>query len=258
MKNRLLIALAPIAMLGVPGSSLADGPYATPEPVVVEVVPFSWSGCYGGVHVGGAWADTRLTDPVQLVQDQVLGPPPVTTGVTTVSTNVAGWLFGGQVGCDHQFASHWVVGLEGTLTASTVRGDTRVALPLGNPGEQASITTRVDNLPSVSARLGYAWDRWLFYAKAGGAWADDSYKITGTLQGAPFVFQGSNLRTGWLVGGGVERAIGAHWSVRLEYDYYDFGRGNVLMTDSALSLSGTMDAKQTVQAVRLGLNFHPW
>jgi outer membrane immunogenic protein len=48
------------------------------------------------------------------------------------------------------------------------------------------------------------------------------------------------------------------WSVRLEYDFYDFGHSNVLMSDSVNVLSGSVDVKQTVQMVKLGVNFHVW
>jgi hypothetical protein len=35
----------------------------------------------------------------------------------------------------------------------------------------------VDALGSAAGRLGYAWDRWLGYAKGGAAWASDLYRI---------------------------------------------------------------------------------
>ena len=78
------------------------------------------------------------------------------------------------------------------------------------------------------------------------------------VHGNPFNFQGLDFRTGWTVGAGVEWAIWEYWSVKLEYDYYDFGRGTVQMSDNVLVLSGPVDVKQTVQSVRLGLNFHVW
>jgi outer membrane immunogenic protein len=33
----------------------------------------------------------------------------------------------------------------------------------------------------------------------------------------------SDQRTGWVVGGGIEGAIGANWTAKLEYLYMDFG-----------------------------------
>jgi len=219
--------------------------------------PFAWTGCYAGAHAGGGWASKGVTDPVQLVQDSFSGAP-VTTGVTTAKLSPTGFVGGGQIGCDYQFAPTWVVGVEGTASGSTLRGSTSVGLPLGLPGEAASATGRMDLLPSLTARLGYAADRWLFYFKGGVAGASDSYSVTGTFAGTPFDFEGLDLRFGWTVGGGVEWAFSDLWSARLEYDYYQFGNGSVLMSDSTNVLSGPVNVKQSVQIVKAGLNFHVW
>jgi outer membrane immunogenic protein len=256
MKIRLLLASAAASLLALAGTASADGLY-NGGPPIGYAEPFRWTGCYAGGNFGGAWASKALTDPVQLVQDQILGAPS-TTGVTTVNTNPTGFVFGGQIGCDYQFASNWVIGVEGGASATTLKGSSTVSLPLGNPGDQANVTARADILPSITGRLGYAVDTWLLYAKGGAAWAGDSYSVAGTFQGTPFNFQGLGLRTGWTVGAGIEKSIRQHWSVRLEYDYFDFGHANVLMSDNNLALSGNVDAKQTVQTVRFGLNFHPW
>jgi outer membrane immunogenic protein len=256
MKIRLLLASAAGSLLALAGAASADGLY-TGGPPIAYGDPFRWTGCYAGGNFGGAWASKALTDPVQLVQDQILGAP-ATTGVTTVTTHPTGLVFGGQIGCDYQFTSNWVIGVEGGAAATTLKGSANAPLALGNPGDQAGVTARADILPSITGRLGYAWDRWLLYAKGGVAWAGDSYSVAGAFQGTPFNFQGLDLRTGWTVGGGVEKAIWQHWSVKLEYDYFDFGHANIAMFENNLGLTGPIDAKQTVQTLRLGLNFHPW
>jgi outer membrane immunogenic protein len=116
----------------------------------------------------------------------------------------------------------------------------------------------MDLLPSLTARLGYAADRWLFYVKGGAAWASDSYSDTGTFMGTPFDFEGLDLRLGWTAGGGVEWAFSDLWSAKLEYDFYQFGNGSVLMSDSTNMFSGPVNVKQSVQIVKAGLNFHVW
>jgi outer membrane immunogenic protein len=255
MTRRWLLAGAGLLLLGLAQPAAADG-YEVPPPVVVPPA-FSWTGCYAGLHVGGAWASRDFTDPVQLVQDQISGAP-VTTGVTTVTPDESGWLLGGQIGCDYQFASHWVVGVEAAASAATLKGNTSATLPLGNPGERESVIARSDFIPTFTGRLGYAWDSWLLYAKGGYAHTGDSYGIVGTFTGTAFNFQGLDLRSGWTVGAGIEKALWGPWSLRVEYDYFDFGTKNVLMTDNNLGLSGTVATKQSVQSVRVGLNFHPW
>ncbi len=50
--------------------------------------------------------------------------PAATTGVTTASTSPTGAVIGGQIGCDYQFASSMVVGIEGSASGSTMKGST--------------------------------------------------------------------------------------------------------------------------------------
>jgi outer membrane immunogenic protein len=138
-----------------------------------------------------------------------------------------------------------------------MRGDTAVALPLGFPGEQALVHAGTDMIPSITARFGYAFDRVLLYTKGGVAWAGDRYSVTGAFQGTPFDFEGLDLRPGWTVGGGIDWAFGGHWSANIEYDYYSFGTGGVLMIDT-VNGNGPVNVKQSVQVIKAGLNFHMW
>ena len=166
-------------------------------------------------------------------------------------------VIGGQIGCDYEFASFMVVGIEGSASGSTMKGSTSVGLPLGNP-DIGLMQANTDFLASVTGRLGYAFDHVLLYTKAGVALAGDKYNVSGTFTGLPYNFQGLDNRYGWIVGGGVDWAFARHWSVNVEYDYYSFGHGGILMADSINGFSGVVDVKQTVQVVKVGLNFHIW
>ncbi len=57
---------------------------------------------------------------------------------------------------------------------------------------------------------------------------------------------------------GVEWVFSRNWSVNLEYDYYSFGSGTTFMSDNINGLTGQIDAKQNIQVVKAGLNFHMW
>ena len=251
--NKSMLAAAAITIASASPVLAADLPLKAVEPLP----PFTWTSCYAGGHVGGAWAQKDVTDPVQLVQDGFLGLG-TTVGVTTVTAQPTGLVLGGQIGCDYQFFPSWVAGFEGAASASYMKGSASAALPLGFAGDQETLTIHTDLIPSFTARFGFAADRALFYVKGGAAWASDKYSLVGTFQGTGFDFEGLSLRAGWTAGAGVEWAVWDDWSVRLEYDYYDFGHSNVLMSDSVNVLSGPVDVKQTVQAVKLGLNFHVW
>src|SRR5579862_7669275 len=241
------------SLLAVPASSadLSMLPLKAPT-----AAAFSWTSCYAGGQVGGGWESSDVTDPVQLVQDSFLFAG-ATTGVTTVGVNSAGFVGGGQIGCDYQFDPRWVLGIEGAILGSTMKGSNTVGLPLGNPGDMATVSAKTDFIPSVTVRAGYALDRVLLYAKGGVAWAGDTYDVTGSFTGIPFGFEGLDTRTGFTVGGGVEWAFSGPWSLSLEYDYYNFGHGTVLMIDPVNAPLGLpVDTKQNIQVVLLGLNFH--
>jgi opacity protein-like surface antigen len=258
MKKTLVAAIMALTP-GLVGSALAaDLAAKTAWKAPPPAPAFSWTSCYFGMHGGGVFASKDITDPVQLAQDSI-GGAGTTTGVTTAHVSPSGAVIGGQVGCDYQFAPNWVAGIEGGFSGSTMKGSTTVGLP-ANAGDQATVSSRTDFLPSVTGRLGYAFDRTLVYGKAGIAWASSKYNVTGSFLGTPFNFEGFDTRGGWTAGAGVEWAFSRNWSVNLEYDFYSFGRGTALLTDTINSppFSGTVDAKQDIQVVKVGVNFHMW
>jgi outer membrane immunogenic protein len=252
----------PLARAAVFTLVLASPAFAADMAPLAPAAPFAqrftWTGCYLGGHVGGGFARKDMTDPVQLAQDTFGG---ATTAITTTSTNPTGAVVGGQIGCDYQFAQSWVVGIEGSASGSTMKGSKTVPLR-DSPPDSALVTARTDFLASVTGRLGYAMDNVLVYAKGGVAWAGDKYDVSGTftnLAATSFLFQGPDTRVGWTAGAGLQWAFSRHWSASLEYDYYDFGNRSVLMTEQLTGAgTGVLDIKQTVQVVKLGLNFHVW
>jgi outer membrane immunogenic protein len=219
---------------------------AVPPP---ELPPaFSWSSCYGGGQAGGGWGQKNLTDSAG-----VLSP---ITGFSSANLNINGYVLGGQFGCDYQFAPNWLAGIEGAAAGGSIAGNVGVAQPLGIPGDTANFKETTDLLTSVTGRVGYAWDHWLLYAKGGAAWASDKYAASGTFLGTPFDLQGTENRIGWTAGLGIEWAFAKEWSLRVEYDYYGFGRRSVTFIDATTGNIGPEDITQTIQIVKLGLNFH--
>jgi outer membrane immunogenic protein len=253
MRKLSFAAAAALAVTIAAPARAADLPLKTETPFAAR---FTWTGCYLGGHLGGGFSRKDISDPVQLVQDSFLGPGS-TTGITTVSPAPSGVVIGGQIGCDYQFASSWVVGIEGAASGSTMTNSRNIGLPLGNP-DIALVKARVEFLPSVTMRLGYAFDNVLLYARGGVALTQDRYNVTGSFAGTPFGFEGLDNRIGWTAGGGVEWAFSQHWSTNLEYDYYQFGHSNILMSDPINGFAGIVNTKQTVQVVKAGLNFHIW
>jgi opacity protein-like surface antigen len=255
----LLVATAATSFLIVGASAFAaDMPVAPLRPLPI----FNWTSCFAGVHGGAGSANKDITDPVQLVQDQLLGGP-FTVGPTTLNLRPNGYLVGGQFGCDYQpLGANWVVGFEGAVSGGKIDSTGIVGLPLGDPGDVASVRARIDFLASGTFRFGYAWDNLLLYVKGGAGAASDNFIVAGVFTAitnpTPFNFTGLDLRIGWTAGAGVEWAFWQNWSAKLEYEYYGFGTKSVLLTDSNLALSAPVNVTQNVQTVKLGLNVRMW
>ena len=183
---------------------------------------FTWTGCYAGGQVGGGWGQKDLNDSAGIVS-------PI-TGFTSANLNISGYMLGGQIGCDYQFASNWVLGIEGAASGGSIAGSTIVATAGECPGDSATFSEKTDFLSSITARVGYAWNDWLLYAKGGVAWAGDRYSVFDCL--GNYDFEGLETRFGWTAGAGVEWAFWHNWSLRLEYDYYGFGTRSVTFIDN--------------------------
>lgn len=201
-------------------------------------VPFTWSGCFIGGHLGGVVSqDTR--------------------GIIDFSST--GFVGGGQIGCDYQFASNWVVGVEDRAAWTSMGGSRPGAVTSFVTGltVPSQFTLRNDFLASATARLGYSFaPRWLVFARGGGAWTrekiDDAF--TSTVSGLAVDPGTTRTRTGWTAGTGVEWAFAPHWSASVEYNYYNFGGGSVLLTGPTNTVI-VYSLKDTIHAVTTGVNY---
>jgi outer membrane immunogenic protein len=208
--------------------------------------PFTWTSCYAGVQGGGGGGQTNVNDSAGILSQF--------TGFTSTSVNMRGFLLGGEIGCDYQFASSLVAGIEGAAAWTNIAGNTGVATPLLGFPDSATFTENTDFLASITGRLGYAWNNWLLYAKGGAAWTGNRYSAFDAA--VTYNYQGLETRLGWTAGAGVEWAFWPNWSLRLEYDYYGFGTRSVTFIDSITGNFGPLDVKQNIQVVKIGVDLH--
>ena len=89
--------------------------------------PFTWTGCYAGVQAGGGFGQKGLNDSAGVVSPL--------TGFTSANLNISGYMLGGQIGCDYQFWSNWVAGIEGAASGGTNRRQYR-RCDTQHPGRQ--------------------------------------------------------------------------------------------------------------------------
>jgi len=178
----------------------ADLPSRRPPPVYAPVPIFTWTGFYVGGDIGYTWGTDTHTLP---------------SGAVYQATP-QGEIGGLHVGYNYQI-NQFVVGLEGDVDGANFRNS--AASPAG-----AVNSTRLPVEGSIRGRLGYAWDRALFFATGGAGFADIQHNYTNPLGVSDPGNTYSSTRVGWTVGGGVEYALSNNWSVRGEYRYADFGR----------------------------------
>lgn len=176
-----------------------------------------WSGLYLGVHGGYGWGDARH---VFAANNGNLAPD---NGRFTQSPS--GGMVGGHLGYNQQYGN-WVVGLEGALTWSDLKTATAnpfTADAFPPPGFTDTYGTKVEWLASVTPRIGFTSQNWLFYAKGGLAAARLDYTYTSDFVATNLPFRERNDHLGWTVGAGVEYALSANWIAGIEYNYYDLG-----------------------------------
>jgi outer membrane immunogenic protein len=220
----------------------AGGAFAADMSVKAPIAPnqFTWAGCFAGVRAGAAISDDKIR--------------------SSSDFNSTGFIGGGQIGCDYQFASAVVMGIEGRAAWSNLVSDTPGR---GNNGAgiifPTHFTVANDFLASATARLGYAVSgNWLFYVRGGAAWTREKSDIVFTPPGLGLAVdpRGNATRTGWTAGTGVDWAFAPHWSTSLEYDYYDFGANDFFLTDPVSGVTFHGNLKDRIHTVTVGLNYH--
>lgn len=105
----------------------------------------------------------------------------------------------------------------------------------------------------MTGRVGYVFDHLLLFVRGCAARAHQTHDYGG-FAGVPVALTGSDTRGGWTAGAGVEWAFLAHWSAKVEYDYYGFGARRVTLAGPASAMP--VSIAQSIQTVTAGLNYH--
>ncbi len=217
-----------LASVGAHAADLRMPVKAPPAPVPV---PFSWTGCYVGGNGGGVWVRNDFS--------VAAGP---FSGDSDGSIDVSGGVAGVQAGCNYQ-TYNWVFGIQGDYDWTNVSNSINDAVFVG-----VTDGVNITSLASVTGRIGYAWDRFLLYAKGGGAWERLDFTSTGSSFSSI-----SETRNGWTVGGGGEYAFLDWLTGFVEYDFYDFGTSSETL--NPFSGVVTFNVRDTQSVVKAGLNF---
>jgi outer membrane immunogenic protein len=209
------------------------------DPIVVARSYFSWTGFYIGGNLGYGWGSSSSRN----LPDS--GNGDAFDGASGFAVQPHGWMGGLSAGYNWQFDG-FVFGLEGDLGY------------LGAEDSQESASAFTDaeygGYGTLTARIGYAEDRWLFYGKGGLAFADIK-NTAGALDDGDVVpsdfTSRQDVQTGWALGLGVEYAFQRDLSMKIEYLHMDFGEER----------SGNFDGdrfrhENDIDTIKVGLNYN--
>lgn len=221
--KKLLASLATFTAMTA-AAAAADLPRrVAPPPVFTPIPVFTWTGFYAGLNAGyGFNVSEDYTDPTVVVTNDprvVSGPAGSAAAFAFNNSKRDGFVGGGQIGYNYQFTpgSGVVVGVEADAQyadlggrfgkASTCPPITSAIACAFTPGAGLTPGTTVFNPTGLAGldffgtargRIGYAFDRVLFYGTGGFAYA--------SLGGGRAV-KADDFATGWTAGGGVEYAL---------------------------------------------------
>ena len=290
LTHKLAIAgTAAIGALAFAGAALAaDLPARTYTKAPMMSPVFSWTGFYVGGHVGAGWGTTESNlDVGKTLVSNGIDPISLALVLPLAQTQMSGFLGGVQAGYNWQ-SGIMVFGIEGDFSGADIKGNAPCLLIL-NCG------TKVDWTADITGRLGATvGDRALLYVKGGAAWINRKFSIGNSVAvagggggGGPFavtdgdggVFSAggaingsvTNTRLGALLGAGIEYSVTSNWSVKLEYDYMDFGSQNVnvpvvasggycypagVCHSGSFAFNANVNLKDAVNTVKVGANYH--
>lgn len=238
VRSALLVSISTLATLVALPSLAAD---LSPMPVKAPAAAQSWTGFYLGTYVGSGLVDSQWgpgTGPLAS-EDRFQAFP--------YYGSAAGAVIGGQAGYNYQIGSY-VLGIEGDLGTGFLYGTARCGKTW-----KSICNTDTDLLATLAGRIGYAFDNVLVYGKAGAAFINNSYTVSGIDYTGQYT--GSQFRAGWTVGGGVEVALTPQMSAKAEYAYLDFGNADLALQNGARI--NVLPVSTSAQMVKLGLNWRP-
>lgn len=225
--SRVAFILVAIAWFGVPAMAQA------PDPA------WRWAGCYVGGHFGGLRGeaeDWTVQTPGGDFFGQSLG-----------GHRLSSWAGGVQGGCDAQYGD-LVIGVGADYSWADAAGSHPSRLETG-----VTYSSRIEGTGALTARAGYAVDRFLGYVRGGLAWQEESYEASTTMLGTAYT--ADETRVGWTLGIGGAYAITEALSVFVEYDYRDYGTETVGLTPQVSGLGpASVAITSRTSLVRAGIN----
>jgi outer membrane immunogenic protein len=242
-----ILGLTLTSVVALASANAADM-YVAPAPGGYKDVPVpyvSWAGFYLGAHVGGVWGTDKVTDVDGDWGNFVRG--------ASFNNNTSAVFGGGQLGYNFQ-RGNFVFGPEVDL------GFMDLNHTIGQPVTPTDATSAVKPgfYADVTGRLGYSVDRALLYAKGGYAYYGGN--IDNFSESAAVTHLSASGMSGWTVGAGVEYKISPVWSLKAEYQHFDFGSLTNTFSDHSVACGAAPSLcsyknELTADSVKVGVNY---
>ena len=235
-KSKLIIAMVAIACLST--ATWADGYEGSGAKGFSPPAQVNWTGVYIGGHVGYGWADSNSSFDYGGFNDFLFNTFGLNNGF---GQDMEGWIGGVHLGMQQQHGN-WVIGIEGTYDAmdhddfssadwsfDSISCGFIGCFGLVGDGTQ-DLKIEIDDLFTVTARVGHTWGRLLAYVKGGYAKAEVGVNssVGGDVRACfflcvdgPIGFSGSSEEDhhGYTLGAGMEYMVHHGVTLGFEYDY---------------------------------------
>jgi outer membrane immunogenic protein len=199
-------------------------PYRAPPMAYIPAPSpaYNWSGFYLGINGGFDFGRSDWT----------------AGAASSGSFDTSGFVVGGTLGANYQI-NQFVLGVETDLDYADIKGNGPAAFCVNC---QTSSTW----LGTARGRIGYAWNRVLFYGTVGAAY--------GNIDSTAFATTNSSTEVGWTAGAGIEGAIADNWTAKVEYLYADLGHGSCTTACGSPPFA-TQSVSLKDNLVRVGINY---
>ena len=250
------------ASLNVTAAAADLESYKDTAPMGVAVP--AWEGFYFGGHAGGAWSDPKVVDTFTYIGDPTIdrrfsGAGFIGGAQAGYNFQRGHFVFGPEADIGYLGLSASKSFFQpGTSAACRVTypGDgwsTNYDADICDINGKYSVSS--DLYGDLTGRFGYEMDRTLLYVKGGGAllhvdnkanYVGNNCTVRGpgceevgspgnnwdnppayysTVPGYTVLnFKHSDILLGWTIGAGAEYALSQSWSVKAEYQHFDFGK----------------------------------
>ena len=226
----LRLSALPLALLGFLNAAAAQ---ESRQIAGGDASPARWSGVFAGLHAGYGRSSTNWGFPFFEYYNTAPGE--------SFSIDPKGAFAGGHLLLNRQFG-RVVLGAEGAFSKGSFREDRIGPVTVNFPEDRFSVN--IDNIATISGRLGYAFDKWLVYAKGGYATAEVSHHALSGPPGEGVEAATEARQNGRIIGGGAEYMIAPMMVLGLEYSFVklEAARHSTTTTGVTVGLPANIDS----------------